>query len=258
MAVETYYYGQGVISLAIRDAVTGVPGPYRDIGDVSAFTVKLTTEKVEHKESRTGQKGLARSFPVGKTATIDMTMHQLDPDNLSLTLYGTVVNTAGGTVTAESLPADLVVGNEVRLANPGVSELVITDSTPTTPKTLVLDTDYGVNPAFGRVTILNVTGLVQPFKAAYTYAARKAVGMFTAAQPNIALRYEGVNLAENNAPVIAEYYKVAPDPLQELALITSGNDVAGMAVTAPILLDSTKPATGPLGQYGSITQVAAA
>lgn len=258
MAVETYYYGQGRISIAIRDALTGVPGAYRWVGDVSALTVKLATEKVEHKESHSGQRGLARSFPIGKTATIDMTLHQIDTDNLSLALYGTSTSTIGGTVTAEALPADLVVGDEVRLANPGVSALVLTDSTPTTPKTLVLDTDYTVDPAFGRITILNITGLVQPFQAAYTYAARKAVGMFTTGQPNIALRYEGVNLAENNAPVLTEFYKVAPDPLQELALITTGNDVAGMAITAAVLLDSNKPAGGALGQFGSITQVAAA
>src|SRR5690606_21948000 len=78
MSTETYYYGQGRIFLAERDATTGVPGAYRWVGDVSAFSIKLAVEKVEHKESYSGQRALVRSFPIGKSATIDMTLHQVD------------------------------------------------------------------------------------------------------------------------------------------------------------------------------------
>jgi hypothetical protein len=257
MNTETYYYGQGRIYLAVRDAITGVPGEFRWVGDVSAFSIKLAVEKVEHKESYSGQRALVRSFPIGKSATIDMTLHQVDTDNLSLTLNGTTTSTSTGTVTAETLPEDLVVGSQVSLANPGVSSLVLTDSTGT-PLTLVAGTDYVLDADFGRVTILSLGSYVQPFKAAYSYASRKAVGMFTTGQQNFALRYEGVNLAEGNAPVIADLYKLAPDPLAELALITTGNDVAGMQITGGVLLDSNKPSSGALGQFGSITQVAAA
>jgi hypothetical protein len=257
MSTETYYYGQGRIFLAERDATTGIPGAYRWVGDVSAFSIKLAVEKVEHKESYSGQRALVRSFPIGKSATIDMTLHQVDTDNLSLTLNGTTTSTTSGTVSAETLPADLDVGQQVSLANPGVSSVVITDSTGT-PLTLTAGTDYTVDADFGRITILNLGSYVQPFKAAYSYAARKAVGMFTTGQKNFALRYEGVNLAEGNAPVIADLYKLAPDPLAELALITTGNDVAGMQITGGVLLDSSKPVGGALGQFGSITQVAVA
>lgn len=71
----------------------------------------------------------------------------------------------------------------------------------------------------------------------------------------MALRYEGINLAENGAPVIAELYKCAPSLLNELALITDGNDVAGMPVNFGVLLDSLKPAGGGLGQFGRLIQV---
>ncbi len=254
MSADTFYYGQGRIYLAERDAVTGVPGLQRWVGDVSAFSVKLAVEKVEHKESYSGQRSLVRSFPIGKSATVDMTLHQVDVDNLALALTGNSTSTALGTVSAESLPSALVAGSQVSLANPGVSSVVVTDSTGT-PLTLVEGTDYTVDAAFGRITILNVGTYVQPFKVAYSYSARKAVGMFTTGQKNFALRYEGVNLAEGNAPVIVDLYKLAPDPLAELALITTGNDVAGMQITGGVLLDSSKPASGALGQFGSITQV---
>ena len=253
---DEFFYGQGRISLAERDATTGVPGKFIYVGDVSVLTGKMTTTQVKHMESNSGQRSLAASFTVEKAMTVDMTLHSLSTANLAIAMRGAVVTTAGGTATAESLGASLDVGDVVYLANPGVSSLVITDSTGT-PLTLVKDTDYAVDENFGRITILSVGAYVQPFKAAYTYAARSAVGMFTTAQKYYALRYEGLDLANGNVPVIADYYKVSPGVLQELQHITTGTDVAGMAITGDVLLDSNKPATGPLGQFGSITKVAA-
>lgn len=252
MSIDTYLYGQGRVSIAVRDPVTGVPGKYRFIGDVSALSIKLATTKVEHKESFDGQRALVRSFPIDKSATLDMTMHQIDADNLALVFYGAKQATISGTVTGEALPTDLAAGDSVFLANPGVSTVIVKDSAGV-PATLVAGTDYALNPDSGRIDILNVGTYVQPFKVDYAYKARTAVGMFTTGQQNIALKYEGINLAENNASVLVDLYKVAPDPLQELALITTGNDVAGMQVTGGILLDSSKAATGALGQFGAIT-----
>lgn len=256
--VETYLYGQGRVSLALRDAITGVIGSYIYVGDVSALTSKLTTEKAKHVESNSGQKGTVRSFPVGKSCTLDMTWHQFDTDNLAIVMQGTSQSTVAGTVTAEVIAGTLAVGDVFYLKNPGVSNVVIKDSTGT-PIVLTLDTDYAIeDAAFGRCRLLNLGSFVQPFMADYSYAARKEVGMFTTGQKEYALRYEGVNLAEGNAPVMADYYKVAPDVLAELALITSGSDVAGMQVTGEVLRDTSKPNTGVLGQYGHITQVALA
>lgn len=255
---DEFFYGQGRISLALRDPVTGVPGKFVYIGDVSVLTGKMTTTQVKHVESNTGQRSLAASFTVEKAMTLDLTMHNLNVDNLATALRGAVVSTPSGTVAAESLGAAVAVGDTLYLVNPGVTDLVITDSATGSPATLVLNTDYTVDPNFGRIQILNVGSYEQPFKAAYSYAARDSVGFFTTAQQYYALRYEGLDLANSNAPVLVDYFKVAPGPLQELQHITSGTDVAGMAITSDVLLDSNKPATGALGQFGSITKIAAA
>lgn len=252
MANESYYYGQGRISIAKRGN-DGKPGSFRFIGDVSAFSVQLEIEKVEHKESYSGQKALVRSFPIGKTATINMTMHQIDPDNLALALYGSSKTVEGGTVTGEALPDGLVPGDEVSLANPGVSDVIIKDSTGS-PVT-VDEADYTVDQQFGRITIVDAGSYTQPFVVDYAYSGRKSVGMFTTGQPDLFLKYEGYNLAEGNAPTIVNLYKVAPDPLQELAVITDGNDVAGMQISGGILLDSSRLPSDDLGQFGDITQV---
>lgn len=253
---ETYYYGNGKVKLATI-AANGTLGPWRWVYDVSALSLALSLEKVEHKESYSGQKALVRSFPVGKTATLNATLHSLNADNLALTLFGTPTSTAAGSVTAEELPT-VVDGDVLSLANPGVSSLVITDSAAT-PATLD-PANYSVD-AWGNVTFTSLPTApapTQPFKAAYSYAASEQVSIFTAPQPMVALRYEGVNLAEGGAPVIVELYKIATDPLNELALISTGTEVAGMQITGGVLLDSSKPANGALGQFGRIVQVKAA
>jgi len=253
---DTYYYGQGKVFAA--PIINGVIGELRFMGDVSALSVALAVEKVEHKESYSGQKALVRSFPIGKTATLNMTLRSIETDNLAMVLYGKPVITPAGTVTGEDL-GTVAAGDTIRLAQAGASNLVITDSA--SPAKTLDPSHYELlaNGAYGEVlfkSLPTAPAPVFPLKAAYSHTAKKAVGMFTAPQPTVAIRYQGVNLAEGNAPVLIELYKVATDPLAELPLISDGTEVAGLSITGGILLDSNKPASGELGQFGHITQLA--
>lgn len=254
---ETYLYGQGRVSLAKIDPITLVAGAFVWVGDVSALSLKLSSDKVQHKESYSGQRGLVRSFPVGAALEVDMTFNDFGADNLARLLRSAKQSIVTGTVTAETVgSADTAVGDELFLANPGVTDLVLTDSNAS-PVTLVEGTDYTLDANFGRITILNIGTFTLPFKADYSYSARTEVGMFTQGQQLYALKYQGLNLAEGNAPILVDIFKLAPDILQQLDLVTTGTDTAGMQVTGGALIDTSKPATGALGQFGSITQLAA-
>jgi hypothetical protein len=253
--VEKYQYGQGRILLAPW-TTTIDPSSYQWIGDADSFSMKPTSDKVQHKESFSGQRGLVRNFPVGPALDITIKGYQFDAAAIARVMRGKVSNQALGTVTAEALPDALTVGAEVYLANPFVSSVVITDATTVSPKTLLEGTDYIVDANFGRVSLLNVTGYTQPFAVAYSYAARNTVGILTQGQQLFALRYEEVNLAEGNEPRIVLVHKLAPDLVDELDFISSGNDVSGMSLTGSALLDSSKPATGDLGQFAAIIEPA--
>lgn len=246
------YFGQG----RVFSRPVGTTGPWRWWGDMSALNFGGTTEKVKHQESFSGQKGTLADFAIGGDRTLSGTLHQLDQEALVQLLNGRVSTTAGGTVTGEPLPADLVVGDYIKLDKPyNVSSLVITDGTPTTPKTLPTSA-YELSATHGSLEILNLPNdVVQPFKAAYTYAGAKEVALFADTPKQLQLRYEGINLANGGAPVIVEFYKVSTELLQELALITSGNSVAGIAFNAAILMDPSKPASGTLGQYGRFVEI---
>ena len=248
---ETYFYGQGKLYSRLK----GVSGAWRWWGDVSALTFGGTDEKVSHKESYSGQKASVRSFSIGGDRTLSGTIHQIDVDSLAELLRGDVSTIAGGSVSAELLPADLVAGDVVKLDKPyNVSDLVIVDSTGT-PVTLDPE-NYDLEAPFGSIQMLTIPGgAMQPFKAAYEYLGGRQVSFFSRTPKDIELRYEGINLAEGGAPIIAEFYRVSSAPLQQLALITSGNDVAGTEFSAEALLDSSKPVSGPLGRFGRYVQI---
>ncbi|MCA0240168.1 MAG: hypothetical protein LCI02_04855 [Proteobacteria bacterium] len=255
MTTEYYYYGQGKV-WSRRLNVGG--GKWRWWGDVSSLTIAMEIEKLEHKESYSGNKGIARSFPTSKALKLTATVHQLDTDSLAETVYGATSAIAAGAVVGEDL-GTVAVGDVLKLDYAGVSALVITDSTVPTAATIAAG-NYVLDERFGS---LEFTGLpsspapTMPLKAAYSHLAAKQVNFLTQAQPIVEFRYEGINLAESNAPQIVEIYRMGTDPLQELALINNDTNLSGAQITMAALIDSTKSATGALGQFGRILQLAA-
>lgn len=246
-----YLLGQGKVYIAARDAA-GKPKALRWLGDVSAAKVGLKVTKADQKESYSGQRSTVKSIVVGKEATLDLTLQEVSKDNLSLALSGKSTSLPSGSVTAEVLPADIVSGDRVSLKYPKVSTVVITDSA-TTPVTLD-PAKYDVDADFGAITFKDITSVTQPLKVAYTHAALESVSMFSAQQSDVFIRYEGINLAEGGTPIVVELYKVNPEPLKDLALIT--DKFADMTISSAVLIDTNKPADGELGQFGRIIQVA--
>jgi hypothetical protein len=253
---ETYYYGQG----KVYSRPYGSNGPWRWWGDLSKLTFGGKSEMVKHKESFSGSKALTRSFPIGKEMSLKGTLHQLDSNALAQQLWGAKSAIAGGAVTGETFPTGLVVGDIVKLDHggitsvSGVSTLIVTDSAGS-PAPLTRGTHYSADDRFGSVEILALGSFTQPFKGAYTHAGGTQVNFMTQAQPILEFRYEGINLAEQGAPVIVEFYKAATDTMEELALITDGTDVAGTSFSADVLLDGSKPVDSALGQFGRHIQV---
>lgn len=247
---ETYYFGQAKVYGQVS------AGKWAWWGDFSTLNLAFAVdEQVRHKESYSGKRGTVRRFDIGQTLNITGTMHQFDPTTLARFTNGTVTSVAGGSVVGETLPAALAVGDIVKLDNPGVTLLTIVDSAGA-PATYPA-ASYALDAGPGSIEILVAPGaLTQPLKASYTYAARKQLAFLNALPADIPMRVEAINLAENGAPVVFELYKVSTSLVQQLPLITNGTDVAGTEITAEALLDSSKLASGTLGQFGRFLQVA--
>ena len=255
---DSYYFGQGKLWIA-EILANGQLGPWVWVGDVSELSGQSNETRVQHRESFSGVNAMVRDF--GKEAGMawNATMHQLDADNVGRFTRSRMSAQVAGTVTGELLPNPVANGDLLTLDHMNVSNLVITDSATPTPVELVRGTHYEYD-VFGDLEILALPtspAPTQPLKAAYSHGATKQAAFLAGSDKNYALKYKGVNLAENGAPILVELYKTSAGLLQQLSLITSGNQLASSPVAFTTLLDSSKPASGSLGQFGRFVEMAA-
>jgi hypothetical protein len=250
--MSTYASFQGRVYLGKRD-INGNPIEVRSPGNVAELKLSLKTDVLEHYESQSGQRSLDHRMIKSKSATINLSIEEFTKENLALALYGTHVATASGTVTDEPIGgATPVVGDRYFLAHPKVSTLILKDSTGT-PATLTLGTHYTADTDFGAIQFLDTTGLTAPYKASYAFGDVSEIGIFTQPLPERYLRLEGLNTAQGNAKVLVELYRVAFDPLKELALIST--EYNKFDLEGSLLADSTKPYDAVLGTFGRIVQI---
>ncbi|ATM05119.1 MULTISPECIES: hypothetical protein [Klebsiella/Raoultella group] len=242
---ETYYYGQGKVYLARRQA-NGKPGAFRWVGDVSALSLALTVERLSHKESYSGQRGTVRSFITNKDGTLTSTWHELSPENLAVVMFGEQVVIPAGTVTAELHPAGITAGERHILNHQRVSDVVI--------GALVEGTDYEVDYTYGAITYLTAQATAPSVN--YKFAGSVNTTLFTQQPGDFCLRFEGINLAEGGAAKILELYKISFSPAAALALIQGDTSLAGLETTSTMLYDNARPDDPTIGRFGRVIDVA--
>lgn len=224
MARETttkYFSGQGIVYL---DDGTG----FVDVGNVPELKLTFETSNIEHKESRTGNRLIDLRLTTDKTCTASLTLEGFDPETLKKVMYGTSVTYAAGTAVAETVTAKL--GKVVPLGKLKLSSVVVKDDTDTT--TYQLGKNYTINLDAGSLYIMttaeqtaaaaaNMIAADDVLHVVYNHAAQSMVDAFKAAQAEYTLRFEGLNTADSNNPVVVTIPRFRPDPLKELGLITS-------------------------------------
>jgi hypothetical protein len=247
-----YFSGQGRVYIATRDS-NGNPQALRWLGNVPELKVSLNVETIEHKESYSGQRLTDLSLIKSKDGEFSCAIEDFSIENLELTLYGQTSSVTAGTVTNEALPTGATAGGIYLLANQFVSSVVVKDSAAS-PATLTAGTHYKVHAEQGAIEFLNVTGFTQPFKVDYSYGAAKRLAMFKSGQPEVWLRFDGLNTANSNNRVIVDLYRVVLNPTKDLSLI--GDEVQKFELSGKVLADVTKSDTGPLGLFGRVIQAA--
>jgi hypothetical protein len=171
-------------------------------------------------------------------------------------LYGTHEAVDSGNVTNEAFGAGVVAGSMRLLAHQFVSSVVITDSNAASPNTLPA-AQYKIHAAQGAIEFLDVTtggAYTQPFLLSYTKGAATRTAMFKGAQPQVWLRFDGINTADSNKRVIVDLYKVSIDPTKDLSLI--GSDTQKFELSGMALADTSKDPDSVFGQFGRIIQAA--
>lgn len=245
-AVDHYFSGQGVVLLAERDPANGKPKGFVAVGNVSALSLSVATSVLEHKESHTGQRGTDLRLTTETKCSLSMTMENFIAENLARVSRGETTKKASGTVTGEAIK--FYPGSVVALAHIKVSSVVVNNAgTP-----LVAGTDYEVNEDAGSIKFAaSVATLIEgaALTVNYSYAEQYKVDALTVGAKELFMRFEGLNTAEENAPVVVEVFKFSTDPFQELALIADA--VQSFVLEGSVLADGFRT-TG--SKYFTVTK----
>lgn len=240
-----YFSGQGKIFIAPVDIITGAVGAYRAIGNVPEFSIEMDSDQVDHNESMTGLRTKDATLVRAKSLTFSGQLEDWDEKNVAWATNGRVKSITGGSKTNEASPTGLVAGSIWALKGQGVSAVTITDSTGS-PVTVDTD-DYVVDAEFGTITMVNVTGYTQPFKAAYTDSSTTAVTLLSDDSQIYALRFEGIN-AVNQQKVLLELYRTQKSPTGAIPLIQE--EFGQISIQGDALSDTTKTVDGNFGLFG--------
>lgn len=245
--MQKYYSGQGIFSVAPRDA-EGNPLGFIDVGNVSAATVDIEVEKDEHKESRTGQRSIDVTVITSKKGRLSMTVENFESSILALGLHGTSsiipAGSLGGVGSEEYVV--MVLDKAVPLPNPKLAtphNLVLKSQDGTT--TYVLDTDYTIDTAWGTLKALSTGAITDLTKAqvAYDTAEVTKLDVFDSAAPTRWVRFHGVNTVDALAKKVVNIFKVEFDPISGYGLIS--DEIQGLDLQGDILYDSTRLTGSP-------------
>lgn len=247
----SYFSFQGQVSIAER--VGGVAGAFRYVGNVPGIAVNLEEDKIEHFESNSGSRLSDFQLTKSVKGAFSMTLEDMNKENLMLALRGASNTVTAGTFTDTALATGLTVGSRVQLAQFNVSGITIEDSSGS-PKTLPA-TQYNVLPS-GVIEFLDVTTggpYTQPFLVSGSFGASTQVAMANDAQREWEIRFDGVDTANGNAPVLLRLYRVRMSVAKNLELIHT--ELGKFDLEGTVLVDTTKSHTGVLGQFGLIQTV---
>ena len=221
-------------------------GAQRWVGDVSELSISLTVESFEHSESYSGTRQKVRKIITGKSGEVSAKFHEFSAENLSLLLLGEVTKVSAGSVTGEALPAVIKAGDRIALVHQDVSEVKI--------GTLVEGTDYTVDPIFGAIEFLKDIA-ANTDTVAYKYGEVTIIAMLTNNPKDLFLRYEGLNLAENNEWNVVELYKINFTPTEALNLINNDNSLDALSTKATVLADTNKVGDATFGRFGRVIKI---
>lgn len=250
---EFYYYGHGKAYLS--DVAAGVPtGGYTEHVEVSSLSINVETDRIEHmsKSSRVASRDLSKVYMVNMSGTITLDRH--NADTLAQALYGANNAVAGGSFSATDFEDTAIADGEIHRL-PGnkshLSALTIKDSAGS-PVTLTLDTHYEIvgDLDSGLVKFLDVSGFTQPFTAEGTEDAGTAVGFLTNTSQIKALRFYGINVAEDGANVVVDLYRCDFSPANLIQMLGEGNEVNKYEIPFMALKDPNVAEDATFGQFG--------
>lgn len=207
------------------------------------LSFEVTEESV--KESHSGNKMKDLVYEIEKAINTAFTLHGFNIDNLARAMWASRYSVVSGSASAEPLPAGLAVGDYFALDHQNTSSWALVDSTGS-PVSLVADQHYALVSAFaGHGQLLDLTGLTQPIKASYSYAASNALSLLTSRPDDHFLVFDGIETITKSRAYL-EIPRHSSKPVSTVSLINN-EGIGTMDMEGEALFDGTDP-DYPLGK----------
>lgn len=246
---QPYQFGLGKLYFRPADDVGAA---WQSFGDLSSLLLSAAPLAGGRTENWSGNRGRLPGQQQVGSLSVAAVAHALHPEALAELTSGDLFEHAAGAVVGYVLPS-VGPGSNVRLPHLGVSDLVMTDGVSAT----IEPAHYDLDSAFGSLEIVSLPASpvpTPPLRVSYRHAASRSVGLLERDARPLELRYEGVNLAAANAPVVLELWRVELDRLKEMPLVEGGAVMRGVPISGDVLLDTARTQPGMRGGFGRITQ----
>jgi hypothetical protein len=238
-------FGQGCVYICKRDA-QGRKTQCSDTQDVSALTISPSETTVEHMEHCSGKQQVDSSVNFRPTVTGNIVFDSLDDEWLAFFYKGTRSTIASGTVTGEAhvLGADKILFTNQTNITTNKANITLAATAPAAA--VIPAEDYTVSHT-GKIQIVQ-SNVATAVTVGYAYGAATQVAAYTGnANEEYWLVYEGINLADQERPVIVDIYKCkfSQDGSQELI----SEDYITLGMGFQILFDDKQPNDPTTGRF---------
>ncbi|AAZ18864.1 conserved hypothetical protein [Psychrobacter arcticus 273-4] len=226
------FIGKGKIFMTpITGAVRGKPF-WVGVASALSFAHSVADEK-ELIEHHSGTNQVWDMSDGTKKTTVSLTIQERRLEAMRAALQATTETVVTGSVVAEPHVVD-AIGDYVFLKYSQVSVVTVTDSTVTTPVSLVEGTDYKIDAEYGRIEMLT-TGHASPLNIGYSYGAATVMKPMTDSVDFYEIRVDGMNTVGQKDKQIVTAYRVKLNPADAIDLIN--DDFAEMKVEGIALFD---------------------
>ena len=239
IATPYRYAGQGRVLVSDRLA-DGTPAGFFDIGGVSKVDIICQDTILEHFSSVTGAAVRDKVFHLKRTVNVAITVTQLSISNIAWMFSGGVVDIPGG---VSNTVISAKVGAIHALDYVNVSSVVVTSADGSI--IYVEGLNYTINAEAGSIHINEDQSVaVDPIidgaalLLSFSYTNQTEISPFTDNDSVVSLRFEGLNTAAEDKPVVLNFYKVSRGILKKFSVL-SGH-AATVDLDLQLIADQTR------------------
>lgn len=242
---SNYYYGQGKVWVATINPTTKLHNnDFVWVGNVPTLTLNFDVDVAEHNESYTGDRLPDLRIENRKNISGSTIFEEWSRENLGRILYAQTAVKIAASVTEEEHIAK--VGYSFPLNNINIASFTsLTDDGAVT--TYVNGTDYSVNLKSGMITIPSGSSISDEsvVEANYSFNEHSDINPYTQDNIDRWIRFDGLNSADDNNPVIIDIVRGRFMPPNSMDLI--GDEISQLECEFGTLYESVLDV--PNGDY---------